>query len=242
MRGLAFRWPPLCQALQILALVVGLCALGACATYLPSPPPPMPIREFRLPAPLPSARYTIPRTQFAGATNLAMVDARLRVALARRRYTQPTYLRVQDGFAMVAQMERIEDSGASWPNQSERWNTGPARLVAADAGMWEQLLWAVTGSGRSDAGRYRVIVFLVTTADVETTRMPPTPSEAEAWMDDGAHRLPHALGAAPFSPNHDVIALIYDFRRPAVQDSMIILRPSPLRGDQHLVRAGLLPL
>lgn len=222
-------------------IALGLMALLTACPMNRAAPPRFP--TFPLPAPQPSARHVIARAQLPNANTLGQVDARIRAALSRGRYTDPSYFAVYDGFAMVSQMERIQEDGKSWPDQAGRWQTGPVSLLPADAGIWRQILAVLPGSqGPSHAGRYRVIVFLVTTAPVLTTASSPTQSEAEAWLDKGAQRLPSSIAARPFTIDHDVIALVYDFKRDAVADRMKVLRPSPLTAPVHLTRAQIFPL
>ncbi len=194
---------------------------------------------FPLPAPSPSDHYTIPRNAFRAATTLEHVNRLLRRTLDAAAYKQPRYLAVRDGFALVVQMERREDDGASWRIPSERWNLGPVSLLPANTD-WTTRLLAPFASGPAHAGRYRIFVFLVTTADVRTNRPAPSEIQAQAWLESGAIRLPETIGSIPYSAQHDVVALIYDFERRAVGSRMVPLNPTPIPAQVHLQKASIL--
>ena len=64
-------------------------------------------------------------------------------------------------------------------------------------------------------GFYRVIVFTVTDQAFAAAERAPTSDEARTWVSSGAMRLPASVGALPYSTQHYVTALIYEFERGA---------------------------
>lgn len=203
---------------------------------------PRQLPEFPMPPPEPSAAYTLPRQQLGTIPTLGALDGRLRQALDAAGYSEPSYFAVRNGFALVSQMERITPDGASWPDPAKRWDVGPASLLPQDTGFIELLLQAMRPGTSVDPGRYRVVVFLVTSEEVVGSGKPPSPDEAKAWLREGGLRLPPQLASKAFTPEQGVYALIYDFKRPTVGARMELLRPSPLPARVHLRKAKLLPL
>jgi hypothetical protein len=233
------------KGMRVLAAIAMMVSLTACPTMERRPllTSGAPLPEFRLPAPKPSARFAVPRAQLPATASLATVNQRLRKALNKGGYHEVSYFVVRDGFALATRMERIREDGRSWQVPAERWQTGPVSLLPSDAGVLDQL-WSVLGGspGPGHAGRYRVLVFLVTTASVQTTGQPLTGEGAQGLLDRGGQSLPASISNRPFGPDHEVTALIYEFQRPSVGAAMQILRPSNVLGQDHLQRGRILPL
>jgi outer membrane protein OmpA-like peptidoglycan-associated protein len=183
---------------------------------------------FPLPAPQPSERFSISHASFgSGTTTLRQVDRRLRLGLARGNYRQPSYLAVPNGFAMILRTERRQPDAKPWANPTERWQLGPTTLLPSDAGLLSRFISAWS-KGPANAGEYRTYVFIVTTADIQASAPPPSSAEAQRWLDTGrAGELPNAVKAMPFSPQHQVIALVYDYVRPTVTSPLKLRHPSP---------------
>jgi len=190
---------------------------------------------FPLPAPQPSERFSISHASFgSGTMTLGQVDRRLRLGLARGRYRQPSYLAVPNGFAMVLRTERRQPDAKPWANPAERWQLGPVALMPSDAGFLSRFISAWS-EGPANAGEYRTYVFIVTTADIHASAPPPSTAEAQRWLDIGRPgELPNAVKAMPFSPQHQVLSLVYDYVRPTVTSSLKLLRPSPYDVPIHL--------
>lgn len=227
-----------------------LFVMVAACTNSPSPPPPPPpppveaspspeplLPSFPLPAPKPSARYVFDRTSFPATTTLGVINGRIRKALTQGKYSDYSYFVVPAGFAVVAQMERIKPNGAPWPDPG-RWKSAPSSL--GDGSF--SLSGFLSALRNSDAGRYRVIVFVVTTKAVTTTGPAPDVAEVREWLNEGGNVLPAQIAARPFTPEHDVTALVYEFERASVGSEPKLVTDGGLTGSAHLGKAGLLPL
>jgi hypothetical protein len=157
----------------------------------------------------------------------------LKAALARAGITDwSAYGIGDDGFAIAARMESINDDGRPLPIPN-RWSVQPIRTTTFD--IAEILRRAFSAA----PGRYRIIALLVTSrpvtqgaaADAATlTRLP----------DAGAGRLPPSLATSP-APQADIEALVYEFFRPSPADAirLVTSAESRLTARAHLVAAGL---
>ena len=206
-------------------------------------PPPQPARlpsdypTFPLPAPRPSAKIDLPVTLLgAQVATVGAAEQALRLELARRGYDDRSYYAVPGGFALATRAERFLPDGRS-AQPPRRWAMAPSALID-----WAQLRnprqW-VEAFRRADPGRYRVLVFLVTTQDRTTGGAAVNIKTAEAWTEGGADRLPRAIAGLPLTPDHHVEVLVYEFARAAVNADPAFVRNSSLGARGHLHGAGL---
>lgn len=191
--------------------------------------------------PDPSDNWIIPRDALgASVATLGKVNERLRNGMRRKRYREPVYLAVADGFVMVAPIERREPDADPWPVTAERWELGPAPPLPRTASNFERLRAAFFG-GESHAGLYRMYVFVVTTAPVRGNLPAPTQAQAEAWLARGDYGFPDGIRNSPFTPRHDVHVLVYDYHRDSVNGPMIPYPSSPHDSETHLRRSQIFP-
>jgi len=191
--------------------------------------------EFPWPPPMPSARQNLPRQLFQStgvlSPNLKTVGEALSSALVRAGYAEQAYYRAPNGFALVARIERIASDGHNLPS--------PERFVILDADLPFSLERYIAGLFFAPEGYYRQIVFVVTDAAFVANSPPITATEATALLRDGMDRLPPEYSVATFGPNHEVSALIYEFRKGKADRDVSVLVPGRLGAQQHLDLSGI---
>ena len=194
--------------------------------HRPGPP------DFPWPPPTPSALQPLPGPLGQlGFLTLGQMADWITQTLDRRSYFDRSYHAVPNGFALVTRLERINDDGTPFAG-GERW---PTDLTAAGFSLarYLQALFA------APAGRYRVLVFVVTSELVTPSGERPTERYMLGLLSGGADRLPASVRDAPLTPDHTCVALIYEFERRGLQGQPALLVPGHLTGRDHLVAAGL---
>lgn len=236
------------QQLQIFLLLAGFaCAFlftgcryssqsppPVASTNGPSPPPITPeIPSFQWPPPQASAMQNLPREFFASAKFLRDVESKLSAALTSSGYATPSHYAVPGGFALVTQLEQINDNGTpkSPPNRWATITVRPTHFTLAEY---------LTALLRANPGRFRIIVFIVTTKPFkEDTTTVITREQAMQWLPGGVQRLPSSIGDEPFTSEHLCTALVYEFELPETKAKAELKQPSSLTCHDHLTAAEL---
>jgi len=189
---------------------------------------------FKLPAPQPSERMNLPsNVLIAGLgprpTQLA-VGNRLEAALRASGYSEFSYYRVANGFALVARLEQFEDDGSPGPAKTRFLD--PQVDQPFDLESYVQHLFF------APEGYYRLIVFIVTDGEIGTTDTAATVANARQWLRRGKDKLPPIYGSMLMTANHQLTALIYEFRKHG-NDTIATLDPGRLDARTHLAKSGL---
>jgi len=197
----------------------------------PAAPPAPALPEFQWPPPAASAWVVIPDDLIArraqSRPSFGDVRDRLGRALDAAGYSQRTFFSVPNGFAIVTQLERIGDDGV--PTSARRWFTAGSTEIFSLEEYLKRLLFA-------EAGRYRLVVLVVTDVSIAATGPYISAGEAAELADNGVMDLPPSVAAMEFSADHRATALIYEFRKRRTGDPEFVKR-SPLPGRDHLVKA-----
>ena len=227
-------------------------ALGGCgprASDAPKPPLPPPsttagIKAVRCPAdglaafpdPVPRASVVagIPRALLLGAAEsmtLRQLARRLEAVLLQAEFRQMSYLGYKcDGFALVADLERIQADGTPFDGD-DRFGPSTQAETFNLATYIQRLFFA-------PPGYYRQIVFLVTDEQIRESADLPTEGRLKAIGERGAEDLPFAYDRVNFEPRHRVRALIYEFEKgPGDQQARMIDPDGRLGGTVHLSKA-----
>ncbi|PTL76546.1 hypothetical protein [Vitiosangium sp. GDMCC 1.1324] len=190
--------------------------------------------EFPWPPPAPSASTTVPG-KFLPAptrgTTLGQVADRLSNALLAEGYSQQAWFRIPQGFALVTQLEQIHADGTPVP-PPDRW--GDRLRPEKIRNLRDYLM----GLFVAPAGRFRLIVFLVTSATVPRGA-PIGREEAEQWLLSGTLELDRAMRAEPYTLDHKVLVFIYEYEKPSSSARADIVMPSALSALEHLKAAGI---
>jgi hypothetical protein len=188
--------------------------------------------------PQPSVSATIPRYLLFGigsseAKSLAAVAARLDAAFARAGYLQPRMLGAGcNGFAVVLDLERIRSDGTR--ESGAAGFAPPGQEAGFDLATYLRRLFY------APPGQYRQIVFVVSDQRIAQPRPPPTEGELRMIARDGRSTLPTTYDNVDFTPEHEVLALIYEFEKSArVGDARVVPPEGRLRATVHLKQARL---
>ncbi len=183
------------------------------------------------PPPDPSALASIPSAFFQHDFTLADVASHLANALSTAGYSKLSYFYAPYGFAAVTGIEQINDDGSPVAS-AHRWFAEPA--IEFSLAAYLRLLLA------APVGRYRAIIFLVTTQSLGPSGIVVTRSELARLMSSGSFMLPNLYRTVSFrSPPYEVDALIYEFSGRAGSEPVLV-NPSAITGSQHLVKARIL--
>jgi hypothetical protein len=178
-------------------------------------------RPLIWPPPASSAFAGIPSQLFAQGSTLADVALDFEEALARVGYSRLAYFYVPYGFAIVTGIEQIKDDGSPL-DSARRWFAEPA-IEFSLAGYLRLLLAA-------PIGRYRAIVFVLTTEYYNPSQFRITRDDLALVSKGGAQRLPGLYRYVMFRPPYRVEALIYEFQGRAGSEPVLV-NPSAISGS-----------
>lgn len=189
---------------------------------------------FPWPPPKWTSRFVLPRGLVVNERpeSLGAYYDRLRSALQRARIEEwSVYAVGSDGFAIVSRMESIQSDGTPQPG-GRRWST--ERTPGARDSFWQYL----QSLFRAEAGRYRVIAFVMTPLAVTAAADAPSRQLMDEMLRLGAAELPRSLRNRVVDSVH-CEALIYEFLRSTEDDRARLVESSELLPTQHLAAAGL---
>jgi hypothetical protein len=209
---------------------------------VPSPtkasrPAPTALPDFPWPPPEPSARTELPNSLFTtsgkASPSLASVGAQLVGALEQAHYFEYSYYRAPGGFALVARLERMASDGTPLPEEFRFLQPGSQEPFSL-AVYVKRLFFAPEGF-------YRQIVFVASDQPFAATGARIDAKAAAQLLSSGANRLSGDYETLPFTPEHRVSALIYEYRKGAGEGDVSTLTPGRLGARTHLDRAGIYP-
>jgi hypothetical protein len=190
--------------------------------------------KFSWPPPTPSEKMNLPHNRVVEGLGkspaLSEISRRLTTVLDSAGYSEYSFYRVPDGFAVVARMEQIEPDGTPLSNGY--------RFMAPDAASQFSLSSYLEQLFVAPQGYYRLIVFIVT--DVAIVAKGPTPRAvvAESWLSQGADKLSPPYDTYKFSPNHQVSVFIYEYRKRGSAEVLALI-PGRIDVATHLKKSGL---
>jgi peptidoglycan-associated lipoprotein len=187
--------------------------------------------QFPWPPPLWTARQVLPSALLdvrAGGLLGASFDV-LKEALRKAAiFDWSVYAVGTDSFAVVSRMENIDDSGR--PRQP-RWGAETPNRATSFVDYLNKLLIA-------RPGRYRVVVFVVTSRVIVAGRDVPDRAKMEALLWSGAGALPPQLHSVVQDEGASAEALIYEFYRASEDEAARLVTNSSLQGLDHLAGYG----
>ncbi|HKQ47660.1 MAG TPA: hypothetical protein VJZ71_06305 [Phycisphaerae bacterium] len=160
-----------------------------------------------------------------------IVDALTNAGYPRYSYYQLTSGpgEIPFGFAIAAQLERIKDDGS--PEEGDR----RFELSIRSPSKFSEYIHSLF---RATSGRYRVIVFMVTSSPIPGSTVQASESVAGKWPITGASDLPDLIKQIEFEERFQCSALIYEFVRPTADDENAEPVPaSKIPGIDHLRKA-----
>ena len=174
----------------------------------------------------------LPKTHFSNCKTLEDVDSRLSKALDNCGYARKSYFFVPNGFALVTQLERIDEDGTSKPER-ERWaDEIPPTRFTISAYIY-RLFHAVPGY-------YRTIVFLVSDEIHSFSKEKANKDQVETWLNAGTNVLPPDTRKLPINTNYSYEVLIYEFKKNETESEAKVLVPSNLSGRTHVTKSRIL--
>lgn len=190
--------------------------------------------SFPWPPPPPSEKMVLPRDKLLAGLgakpSLGAIGQKLTKTLVSAGYPEYSFYRVPDGFAIVARLEQITADGSPQP-QGERFLDPDAQAEFSLKAYLAHLFYAPQGF-------YRLIVFVVTPQAVMPRGPAPKAEKMQSLLANGATKLPSAYNNQTFTADHDVTALIYEFRKSGAT-GVLALTPGRLDARTHLQKAGL---
>lgn len=188
---------------------------------------------FPWPPPRPSAMVKLPRAILlegleANERTLGAVSARLESALGEAGYPEYSFHAIGcDGFALITGLERTDERGRPldgarrWapPGPDSPWSLREyvARLFYAKPGYYRQIIFAGTDEPYEPQGLAEA----------------PTRQELRSWVKSGRTWLPYG-DHVPFGPDHELHALVYEFKKSAADEEVEQVSPSLIGGNEHL--------
>lgn len=221
------------------AFVVFITLLPACGTIgqprgdrAPASMGDMP--EFPWPVPKPSTRIDIFESFLPATATVQLKDVANKIerAFDAVGYVERSYYRVPKGFALASRLEQIYPDGSPVEGNA-RWSVRIPPPMKFSLPDYLKALFA------APQGRYRIIVFVVTSEPVWPGPNPPTREEAEPWVASGLNKLPAVIGNLPYTPDYKTSALVYEFERGPGDEEPVLRFPTDIPGRVHLEKSGL---
>jgi hypothetical protein len=184
---------------------------------------------FPFPPPKASASHIFDNDLFSGINSLTQSSERIENALKKSGYYEKSYYQIPNGYALVTRIEKMEFDGAP-AAETERWNVNDT----GSSGSFDFLSY-FKSLFTAETGHYRIIVFLVTSDDVQMTERVMLMSEGQDFLSSGLNRLPSEFDIMPFTEDHYCTALIYEWYKVEHEDPKF-MEPSKILGYYHLAK------
>lgn len=162
------------------------------------------IGELVLPPPNPTVFDVLDASIFDGITTMNELNIKIRSALQENGYRANKYLFVENGFALITQLEQIDAEGKSVPEEN-RWITDVYKSKKFSIREFFKLLF------KAQPGHYRTFVFIITTDYFKYSKETTSKDEIENLYVDGSPILPSEIADTPFTNDHKVILNVYEF-------------------------------
>lgn len=167
------------------------------------------------------------RKSSLSSLNLREVNYVLRQSLWGAGYGEISYYSVPQGFALVAELERMNADGTSF-EASLRFDPNFRPLSKFTLQEYLRALFF------APPGYYRVIAFIVSPVSFSPTAQPISAREASLLVEGGVNRLPGVLASLPFSSDTVCTALVYEFEKRDAGSNPTEKRPGRLSALVHL--------
>ena len=187
--------------------------------------------EFPFPPPPCYQQVEIAPKNFKSSASLGQVAQTIAQALKSKKYPH-RYLSVPDGFAIVTQIEQYQSDGAALSG-SNRWKELPVQEdFALTLSYLKQLVFP-------RKAHLRVFVFVVTNQNFNATGKQIEEKAVRDWFNQAVNRLPKTVAAAPYTTDHTVEMLVYEFEVPEANQRPTQHCPCHLQAGDHLKKSGL---
>lgn len=163
---------------------------------------------------------------------LGDVDETIERALRRAGYSDRSYYGVPEGFAIVTPLEQTRANGRPLKGDA-RWSVAVSGMKAFSVEEYLRALFT------APVGFYRVLAFVTTSEAFAPTGGLARLSTVERWAREGHTHLPAAARSVPFSEDHRLTVLVYEFVKKRSSDLPFTLVPGRHDGTRHLEVSGL---
>jgi hypothetical protein len=166
--------------------------------------------------------------------SLGEVDKLIRNALDSTGYPAPHYFGVPNGFALITQLEQIDDNAVPLDGVARRWSTNISEMKAFT--LTEYLKALIT----AQPGYYRVIAFIVSSQPFSTTDDRAKFSTIQNWVNKGISSLPKKIKSQKYSDEHQTTVLVYEFLKRKTTDEPSTSIPCRHIAKVHLEKTKIL--
>lgn len=193
--------------------------------------------SFPWPPPKASSNYIIPPRLFLldGEKNtLFDVFVRFKKAFDKNGYDEITLFSIPDGYAMVLQLEQIDENGTPLEIPF-RWSI---RVKPPSIFSISSYLKALFTSAK---GHFRLFVFLITDAPIiydNTSSL--SKNEIINLSNQGVNILPESIAKLDFSKNYNCTLLVYEFEQVDTEHQAIFKSNSEIPAKVHLDKSKIL--
>jgi len=182
------------------------------------------IGELQLPPPKATEFEVINPNAFEGISTMKEVDQILTAVLNVNDYKANKYLFVENGFALITQLEQIDKNGNAVPDENrwieEVWTSNEFSIST----FLKNLLTA-------QPGYYRCFVFIVTTDYYSYRPEDPTKDEIKELYEAGSLTLPFEIQERAFTNKHTVTLNVYEFIKLEHEDTIKYNVKSEIQGN-----------
>lgn len=196
----------------------------------PEPAPGHYFPDFRMPPLNPSAKKEIEPKVFSDCINLRDVSFKLSKALESCGYERVAYHKVQNGFAMVTQLEIINSDGTSRPD-NERWSQN-GYIVGNDNNYIYNFFFP-------NPVYYRFFVFIISNINYSLSEGSIDRKYARDLLISGVNKLPYEIGKIKLKNDHYFDVLIYEFKKNENDSILKQSIPSSISGMNHLINSNI---
>lgn len=182
----------------------------------------------------PSSRIRIDlnlNSETRSALTLANIGNRILRSLQNATYSEASFYAAPGGFVVVTRLEAINPDGRPLPG-TKRYEL-PSEKIGFDFKQYIRNLFFAPD------GYYRFIAFAVSDVPYVATEKPLSEAQSISRLRRGASRLTRSYSDLPFTDNHQIDALIYEFEKQNNNKTIETLRPGRLSPRLHLNNSGL---
>lgn len=168
-----------------------------------------------------------------GIKTLGDLDDTLTAALSAAGYPGASYFGVADGFALVTQLEQTASDGMPLSGAA-RWSIAIREMKSFSLAQY------ITALFTAPPGFFRVIAFIATSKPFATSGDRASFETIERWTQVGLNALPQEVRELPYTRNHRVTVLVYEFEKARNDDKSITSSPGRHTVREHLEKSKLL--
>lgn len=190
--------------------------------------------QFPWPPPQPSAFEVIPDLFLRKSiekTSVGDVAKKLEHVLDEAGYSEKVWFYVRDGFVVMTRLEQIDPDTVESLEGGLRWQN--------DIAPPKDLASYLKGIIYPKEGHFRIIAFAFTTQECRIdVFLEVKHIDFKNWFSSGViNGISEEVKNLPYIKYHNCVALVYEFRKFAGSDELVLKSKSNFPGRIHLERA-----